>query len=276
MRIKITIFCLLFVAIIFSCKKEEIYNNGTPGTPGSNALLISKVMTDGQTSYEYVYNDSNLVIQEKSKFDIAVHHYNAKGLLASTVHYGNDDILSSDLTVAQTALNSQVMVTPENGKKGGIITYEYNDNAQLVKTIYTNPSATSSEYSQFTYGNNNMINRQTMYWVNTATGYIDYSYDSKGNLTKEALYNLPATGAAELITTTEYVFDNELNPYKASSKLLIPGIYTNQNNIVKVTNTINLSASNGSDNVQTTDMTYEYNSQGYPVSINGNTTFIYN
>jgi hypothetical protein len=268
---------LLFVAIFLSCKKEEIINNGTPGTPGSTiAPLLSKVLTDNQTSYEYVYNDSNLVTQEKSKFDLAMHHYNAKGLLASTIHYGNDDILSSDLQVAQTALNSQVLVTSANGKKGGIITYEYNDNSQLIKTTYTSPSSTCSEYSQFTYGNNNRINRQTMYWDNAATGYIDYSYDAKGNLTKESLYNLPVSGAAELLTTTDYVFDNESNPFKATSKLLVPGINSNQNNITKVTYTIHLSASVGPDNVQTTETAYEYNAKGYPITVNGNTTFIYN
>jgi hypothetical protein len=277
MRIKITAVCLLFVAIFLSCKKEEIFNNGTPGTQGNGiALLLSKVITDNETSYEYVYNDSNLVIQEKSKFDLAMHHYNAKGLLASTLHYGNDDILSSDVLIAQTALNSQVLVTPENGKKGGIITYEYNDNSQLIKTTYTSPSTSSSEYSQFTYGNNNRINRQTMYWDITATGYIDYSYDAKGNLIKEALYNLPASGTAELISSTVYVFDNESNPYKATSKLLIPGINTNQNNITKVTYTIHLDASDGPDNVQTTETAYEYNAQGYPLSINGNVTYVYN
>lgn len=277
MKIKITAVCLLFVAIFLSCKKEEIFNNGTNGTPGNViAPLLSKVLTDNQTSYEYVYNDSNLVTQEKSKFDLAIHHYNAKGLLTSTVHYGNDDILSSDLQVAQTALNSQVLVTPENGKKGGIITYEYNDNAQLIKTTYTNPVSTCTEHSEFTYGSNNRITRQTMYWDVTATGYIDYSYDAKGNLTREALYNIPASGTAALITTTDYVFDNASNPYKASSKLLIPGVNTNQNNITKVTNTIHIPANQGPDNVQTTETAYEYNTQGYPLSINGNVTFVYN
>jgi hypothetical protein len=277
MKIKITTIFLLFTAIFFSCKKEEIINNGTSGTAGNAiAPLLSKVLTDNQTSFEYVYNDSNLVTQEKSKFDLAMHHYNAKGLLASTVHYGNDDILSSDLQVAQTALNSQVLVTSENGKKGGIITYEYNNNSQLIKTTYISPSSTNSEYSQFTYGNNSRINRQTMYWDNAATGYIDYTYDAKGNLTKESLYNLPASGSAELLTTTDYVFDNESNPYKATSKLMIPGINTNQNNITKVTYTIHISASNGPDNVQTTETAYEYNAQGYPISVNGNTTLVYN
>jgi hypothetical protein len=277
MKIKITAILLLLVAIFLSCKKEEIFNNGTTGTPGTVvAPLLGKVLTDNQTSSEYVYNDSNLVIQEKSKFDVAVHHYNAKGLLASTIHYGNDDVLSSDLKVAQTALNSQVMVTPETGKKGGIITYEYNDNAQLVKTSYTNPISTCTESSQFTYGTNNRITRQTMYWDATSTGYIDYSYDAKGNLTREALYNLPASGTAELITTSDYVFDNASNPYKASSKLLIPGINTNVNNIIKVTITVHMPANQGPDNIQTTETAYEYNAQGYPLTINGNITFVYN
>ena len=136
-----------------------------------------------------------------------MHHYNAKGLLTSTVHYGNDDILSSDLQVAQTALNSQVLVTPENGKKGGIITYEYNDNAQLIKTTYTNPVSTCTEHSEFTYGSNNRITRQTMYWRPQLQVISITSYDKNGNLTKESLYNMPASGVAEMITNTDYVFD---------------------------------------------------------------------
>jgi YD repeat-containing protein len=115
-----------------------------------------------------------------------------------------------------------------------------------------------------------------MYWDNAATGYIDYSYDAKGNLTRESLYNLPVSGAAELLTTTDYIFDNESNPYKATCKLMVPGINTNQNNITKMTYTIHLSSSVGPDNVQTTETAYEYNAKGYPISVNGNTTFVYN
>ena len=66
------------------------------------------------------------------------------------------------------------------------------------------------------------------------------------------------------------------NPYNASSKLLIPGINTNLNNITKVTNTIHMPANQGPDNVQTTETAYEYNAQGYPLSVNGNVTFVYN
>lgn len=125
MRIKIITFCLLLVAIFFSCKKEEIStvgNNGSTGIP-----LLSKVLVDNKSTYEYVYNDSNLISEEKSKFDYTIHDYNTKGQLVTTEYYGNDGVLSSDPKVYQTAMSSTTWVTPENGTKGGTMTYEYND-----------------------------------------------------------------------------------------------------------------------------------------------------
>jgi hypothetical protein len=273
MRIKIITFCLLLVTISFSCKKEEIStvgNNGTTGIP-----LLSKVLVDNKSTYEYVYNDSNLISEEKSKFDYTVHGYNTKGQLVTTEYYGNDAVLSSDPQVYQTAMSSTTWVTPESGTKGGTITYDYNDKGQIIKSTCSRPPLTCSEYSAFTYDSNNRIGRQTMYWDGTATGYIDYSYDTNGNLIKEMLYNLSSAGVAELITTTEYDFDSEKNPYLATSRLMIPGINTNTNNIIKETYTIHLSTGQGSDNVQVTETSYKYNKMGYPVTKNGNISFIY-
>ena len=54
-----------------------------------------------------------------------------------------------------------------------------------------------------------------MYWENNETGYLEYSYDEKGNVLTVALYNLPSPGVAELITTTQYVYDNQQNPFKS-------------------------------------------------------------
>ena len=275
MKFKIITFCLLFTGIFFSCKKEELSNVRNSGTSGNSYVaLLSKVIIDNQSVYEYIYNDSSRITQEKSKFHFIAHHYNSKGQLATTLFYGNDDILSSDLLVSQTAINSNVLVTLESGKKGGLITYEYDGNSKLTKTTYSRPLSASSEYSEFSY-NNNRISRQTMYWNKTASGYIDYSYDARGNLIKEMLYNLPISGVAELITSTQYTFDNESNPYKSTSRLLIPGINTNQNNIIKEAYTIHLSAGQGADKVQITETLYEYNAMGYPVKKNGNVSYLY-
>ncbi len=82
---------------------------------------------------------------------------------------------------------------------------------QLTKATYSRPSG-GSEYSTFSYDGSNRINKQDLFWNNNETGYIEYQYDSKGNLVKEMLYEMSG-GAAELTASTKYAFDNKQNPY---------------------------------------------------------------
>jgi hypothetical protein len=273
MRIKIITVCLFCFAAFLSCKKEDLSDATGPGN--TYVPVLSKVLVDNQSAFEYLYNDSGMIWEEKSKYDFTINQYNAKGQLISSKYYGNDDILSSDASVSDKAMATTTLLTLATGKEGGTVSYEYNDNGQLVKSITTRPSVTSSEYSVFAYDSNNRINKQTMYWENAATGYIDYVYDKKGNLASESLYNMPASGTAELITVTQYTYDSEPNPYKVSNKLQVPGINTNINNVLKETNTIHVSADQGSDKVTITENSYKYNAMGYPISQNGNITFVY-
>ena len=276
MKLKITFFCLLFVTIFFSCKKEDLSNGLNSGkNPDGSLPLLSKILIDNQSAYEYAYNDSGQLTSEKSKFNFNLNHYSAIGQLVSTDYYGNDAVLSSDAQVFQAAINSADWVTSANGVNGGSLSFDYNNNGQLIKTTYYRPLVTSSEYSAFSYDASNRINRQTMYWDDIATGYIDYSYDGKGNMIKEALYSLPLTGAAELITTTLYEFDSKWNPFKSVNKLLIPGVDTNPNNIIKETYTIHLAQGQGADKAQVIQNKYVYNTSGYPITKNDNTTYVY-
>jgi hypothetical protein len=276
MKQKTLLLCLILITIFYSCKKEEIGTSGNSANTNTDYVaVLGKVLVDNQSAYEYQYNDSNLIVQEKSKYDFTSYNYK-KGLLVSSDSYGNDDVLSNDIQVFQAAINKKEWVTPDNGKKGGTITYSYDNNGLLIKSTYTRPSAASSEYSEFSYNSSKRIAKQTMYWDNVATGYIDYTYDGSGNLVKEMLYNLPASGPAELITTTQYTFDNAPNPYKSTRSLMIPGVNTNKNNIIKEVYTIKVDPAQGADKVQTTETTYSYNAMGYPATKNGNISFVYN
>jgi hypothetical protein len=273
MKIKIAASCLLFVSIFLSCKKEDLSKGLNPGN--TDVALLNEVLIDNQCTSSYLYTDSKLISEEKSKFDYTRYTYNNNGQLIKSEFYGNDDVLSTDDQVFESAINGTEWVTPLTGKLGGTITYSYNDNGQLIKTTYTRTSDPTSEYSEFTYDLKNRIGRQTMYWDNSPKGYIDYTYDSKGNLTREMLYNLPETGVAELSTTTSYTYDNQQNPYRTFYGLMMPGINTNKNNIMKETYTIHITPDQGSDNVLVSENTYEYNASGYPVSKNGNIMYVY-
>jgi hypothetical protein len=270
MKIRSITICLLLCAMFFSCKKDDLSEVGS-----SNKYVpkLSKILVNNESSVEFQYNDSNMVKAEKSKFDYTAHHYNSAGQLISSDIYGNDDVLSNDNSVYQTAMSQTTWVSPSNGIKCGDITYEYNSDGLLVKAVSNRPQSQFSEFSEFSYDSDKRVIKQTLYWENVASGYVDYQYDSKGNLTSEMLYNITADGSAELISNLKYTYDNEPNPLKTLTAT-IPGIHTNTNNILKETLTIHV-ASDQPDKTEITENSYKYNALGYPISKNGNITYIY-
>ena len=71
-----------FSLLLFSCEKDKqliIENTDLP--------LISKVLIGGEIYMEYVYNDENLVTEEKSKFRYARHSYNEMNQLITSDFY---------------------------------------------------------------------------------------------------------------------------------------------------------------------------------------------
>lgn len=269
MKLKTISLCILLVGIIISCKKEELIV-----AENSEVMFLSEVIMDDQPYYQYSYNDSNLVSEESSKLDYLKHHYNGKNQLVSSDYFWNNSIMSSDIKTIEAALAQSDMVTAANSSKGGSITYEYNSSGQLAKAVFNRLQTSTSEYSVFSYDENNRINKQILYWNSQETGYIDYSYDGKGNLIKEILYD-KANGVSEPSTTTKYAFDNKKNPYKSFNSMMIPGINTNRNNVIKEIYIVHIKAGLATEKVQTTENSYEYNINGYPVSKSGNVQYIY-
>jgi hypothetical protein len=269
MKFKTISLCILFVVTILSCQKDEL---SVPDK--TEVMYLSNVMIDDQPFYQYIYNDSNLVSGESSKLDYMIHRYNEQNQLISSDYYWNKSIMSSDIKIIETTLSQSDLITTANGTKGGSFKYEYT-NDLLSKATFSRPQSGSTEYSVFTYNEINRINRQILYWNDSETGYIDYLYDFKGNLIKESLYDISEKGVAELCTTTKYLFDSKQNPYKSFRGIMIPGIYTNYNNIVKEVYTVFVKGGQSTDKVQVTENSYEYNINGYPVAKNGNVKYSY-
>jgi hypothetical protein len=270
MKLKIVSLILLLMIISFSCKKENSVIVTHP-----DGSLLTKVKVSDQPFYEYLYTGANLVSAEKSKFIFTLHRYNDKNQLVANDYFGDYGLLSSDSIVVQNALNRKEWVSNVNSQVIGTLSYEYNINGQLINSVFSWPSISNQDISEFSYDFNNRIVRQTLKWEGKVSGYIDYQYDEKDNLIKEILYSVTSTGVAELSTTTQYEFDKFQNPYKSFSRLMIPGINTNQNNIIKETYTIHVKAGQGTDIVQTTVFSYTYNSSGFPIKKNTTVEYIY-
>jgi hypothetical protein len=183
-------------------------------------------------------------------------------------------IVSSSSYVLEEAMKRKDWVDASNTPKSLTKTYEYNDNGHLNRINFLRASANNNEYSAYTW-ENDRISRQTMYWQNELSGYIDFEYDDSGNVIRETKYSVQPGEDPELVTTTEYEYDNMRNPFLSFSSLLIPGKHTNPNNITKETYTIHFEVDNYIQKVQSHKNSYKYNKDGYPVEVNGEAAYIY-
>jgi hypothetical protein len=271
MKLKIFFSCLILILLLFSCEKEDQLSVIIkPDTP-----LLLKILNANQPYYEYSYNTSNLINSEISKFQFTLFKYNSSNQLMRTDSYWDNGLLNAGLVVLDTILNRIELVNPLKATKSGSIEFTYNNTGQLIKSIMIEESGTNSEFSVFTYNQENRISRQTLYWENIISGYIEYSYDVKGNLIEEILYQTLPTGSAVLNSSTKYEYDDKSNPFKSINNLVTPGLYTNQNNITKETLTIFSEIDRKAINEQVTQNLYGYNANGLPVDKNGTVKFIY-
>jgi YD repeat-containing protein len=255
--------CWILLSILPACEKED-----SGQINGNNSGLLYQVKFDSELYYEYTYNDSHQIVEEKSKLHYTRHNYH-NGRLISTDYYIDPGMYSSSSVIVEAAWNRKEWVNPTNTQKNSTKTYSYDHDGKIIK------SENNSGICEYSYDNKNRISRQTFLRDNERTGYIDFLYDDNDNLIKRLHYWILTTGVSELQTTTEYEFDNKHNPYKAFYSLMLPGQYTNTNNIVKETYTLHFDVDPSVEKVQIKENTYKYNSQGYPKSKNDSETYLY-
>jgi hypothetical protein len=261
---------MIFSSLIFlSCEKEKplIIEN-------TDILLLSRVLIGSEVYMEYSYNSANLVSEEKSKFHYSKHTYNGNNQLINSDIYWDISAASSNSRVVEAAMNRKEWVNPDNTPKSISHTFKYNSSGQLIRKNYIRPADKNSDYTEFLYEGDRII-RITGYSKNSISGRTDYIYDDNGNMVKQTRYSVSPSGISELSTTTEYEYDSMPNPYQSFKRFLIPGVYTNQNNITKQTYTLQFEVDPSIEKVQVTNNTYEYNDMGYPVSVNGLTKYVY-
>ena len=258
---------LLFTGF-YSCDKESA------DMDFSGRDLISQILIEGEVYKEFTYYKSFLLKEEKTKFHYTKHTYNSDGQLTESEFYMDPGIFSSSSNVLQKTLSRKEWVNPGNTEKGLTQEFDYDKDGNLSRKTYIRPSVDNTEFSVFSW-EDGRISKQTMYYNDNISGYINYYYDDAGNMVKQDKYLVPGDGSAELRTTTEYEFDNMNNPFLTFSKLLTPGVNTNPNNITRETYTIHFEVDPFIEKVQVTENSYQYNRRGYPVRVNGDAEYIY-
>jgi hypothetical protein len=259
----IQIICVLAIVALWACEKDdsELINS-------NNALLLYQIKYGSELYYEYTYNNSNQIVEEKSKMYYTKHNYQDSKLISSE-YYLDSRMFSSSSLLVDSAMDRKEWVNPTNTEINSTKTYRYDQTDRIFR------SENQQGIAEYSYNDKNLIDRQTFYHDNEPTGYIDYRYDDRGNVKKELHYWILESGVEELQTTTDYEYDNKHNPYKALSSLMMPGQYTNANNITKETYTLHFKVDPSIDQIQITENSYRYNSKGYPISKNGSETYVY-
>ncbi len=270
MRFKNSYASLLAIFLVFACEKTDPVNVENTDIP-----LLSQLIIDSEIYKEFTYNSANLVTEEKSSACFMQHQYNSKNQLVLTNYYEDLRMYSSLYSTLDSARNREEWVSPENTERTAYKSFEYNENGQLSK-ITNNRLHTGCEfYSLFSYDDQNRIEKQTFYSGGTSDGFIKYEYDDIGNLIIQEHYITDNEDVTSLSNSTVYSFDNMKNPYKSFNKLLMPGLHTNTNNIIKEVYTLYSYVDGSIDDVIVWEDSYEYNGEGYPVRQNEAIEYIY-
>jgi hypothetical protein len=231
-----------------------------PGPP-----LLSQIFIDSVLYSEFTYNNEGKINEEKTKYLYIKYIYNDKNQIISSLTCEDPSIFSSDLRILEAGKLRKEWINPESSTNSRQNTFEYNINGKLIKM------SEFSGYCTFKYDSKNRICSRVFYQNEKVIRYIDYKYDKWDNLIKMCNYELDENGKPQLVATYEYEFDNKKNPFKSFGIIMIPGKYTNCNNITQEVYTLHIM----DNQKQITKYYYEYDDKGYPVRVNNNTKYIY-
>lgn len=263
MKSNILLIIIIAMFSCFSCEKGGLIEEG-------DAYLIKQIFVEDELHAEYTYTNADLIAEEKSKFHYTKHSYNSANQLIQSEHYWDERIASSSSAVLEEAMQRSDWVNPENAEMDSYFSFEYHSSGKLKKRTITRMNGGESSVDTFLYNEDSKIQKRISFHDNKESVYDDYFYNNNGNLIKQQRYFVLERGTPELQTTTEYEFDDKHNPYLAFRGLMIPGRNTNPNNIIKETYTIHSEM-----DVQVTEFSYEYNTNGYPVKRTDGTNYVY-
>jgi hypothetical protein len=214
---------ILFLIIIFSCTKEK---NIAPQS--NNPWLIKEIKAlSGKTATRFSYDAFGRILETENLNHYDKFYYNQKG-----------DLIKQEMAIDPTSFSSSTinqsteLMTAANAVISSFTLYEFNQNNQLIAAkYYQKQNATFIYTSRRSYEyTDSLITRVNIHdATDRITQYNTFTYDSRGNVSKEHYYsysNQSAGATPQLIHTVTFLYDTKNNPFRIYRKLGLPGLYT--------------------------------------------------
>jgi len=229
---------------------------------------IKSVSTNGKTIREFRYDSSGKLIEDGSTFSYNKYLYDRNDLLIKIESSFNASLISSSYFDPNNSPRNELM-TSANNTINWTRSFKYDKQGRLSKIEnYTKKDGKNFELTtivSFEYKQGNICRENLCDEKGKITQFYEYSYDKKGNMTKERYNVCIADGTSsnpKLYYETTYKYDNYKNPYQVL-QIAGPNFYTSANNMIKKTTVWY------TDNprTETANQSFVYNYNGYPVKM---------
>ncbi len=238
-----------------------------------NAQNISKkrlleVYNDTSLIQLFTYNDSGFIDEVKSKLIYKKYAYNPMGQLVSVDVYSDPAIVSSSSFVIEESRNRKEWAGPDILEKSHSTYYKYDKDGQLIE------SSNYLGYNLYTY-EQSRISKMTYYHDGVISSIIEFKYDRKGNLKERLNYQVSENQEKLLMRKTTFKYDTKKNPYASFHNPVIPGLYSNPNNVLWSESTTSFRIEGMADQTHSESFSYTYDTDAYPITKNRCTQLLY-
>jgi hypothetical protein len=258
------LFLLSFIFIAFlSCNKEKSAN------PCTDNSLIRKVKSGDFELQQLTYNGNCQIYESIEPYVYTKYSYDQSGRLTKAEQAVSLGLSCSMLPGA----SGEKVIDPRKAKISIYSVFEYDSSGRLQtkSDYYINDSPQLLSVNKYEYIGNQIVKLNIVNPDNSLEQYDSYTYDNKGNIVRDDNYMVSNGTEATLSRSTEYEFDDRINPFFIFALTGEPGLNTNSNNITKETTTY---YNAGTEYQNIIEYQIEYNTAGYPVKINDK-TFLY-
>ena len=227
---------------------------------------VKSVSNRGITTRKFRYDSTGKLIEDGSTLFYNKYSYDGKGRLIKIESAVNGSLLSSSSYFDPNNPPRTELMTSVNSTITWTRSFKYDNQGRLSKIEnYTKKDGNNFELSSIVsleYEKGNICRENLCDEKGNITQFYEYTYDQKGNRTKERYKVCIIDGTPsnpKLYYEKTYKYDNYKNPYQIL-EIAGPSFYTSVNNMINMTTVWYTD----DPRTETAKQLFVYNNNGYP------------